>query len=244
MFSADFPVSSRRGGKLYSRPEVSGGHAATAGGLRGPPLQLLVAGRARPWLSRLRALLLWRLRKYLRRGSRRSSAATSGQVKNFKCQSAEITAAESRRDWKKCILDQKKAAINNSSTWRKDSKGVQDKLDEIINIVITLPSILLYNTTFIENLVETDWQDKQGTELADAIYLMVNCSVADTDLNSDPEPHVFGPPGSGPISQRYGFGSGSGSGSFSHQAKIVRKPLISTVLWLFFEKWCKCTFKK
>jgi hypothetical protein len=32
-------------------------------------------------------------------------------------------------------------------------------------------------------------------------------------------PRVFGPPGSGSISQRYG----SGSGSFYHKAKIVRK---------------------
>jgi hypothetical protein len=35
---------------------------------------------------------------------------------------------------------------------------------------------------------------------------------------------VFGPPGSGSTSQRYG------SGSFYHQAKIVRKTLIPTVL--------------
>ncbi len=40
------------------------------------------------------------------------------------------------------------------------------------------------------------------------------------------DPHVFGPPGSGSISQRYG----SGSGSFYHQAKIVRKTLIPTFL--------------
>ncbi len=44
-------------------------------------------------------------------------------------------------------------------------------------------------------------------------------------VNPDPtDPHVFGPPGSGSTSQRYG------SGSFYHQAKIVRKPLIPTVL--------------
>jgi hypothetical protein len=49
-------------------------------------------------------------------------------------------------------------------------------------------------------------------------------SVADPDLDL-PDPHVFGPPGSGSISQRYG----SGSGSF-YQAKIIRKTLISTVL--------------
>ena len=48
-------------------------------------------------------------------------------------------------------------------------------------------------------------------------------SVADPD---PPDPHVFGPPGSGSINQRYG----SGSGSFYHHAKIVRKTLISTIL--------------
>jgi hypothetical protein len=37
--------------------------------------------------------------------------------------------------------------------------------------------------------------------------------------------HVFGPTGSGSIMKRYG----SDSGSFYHQAKIVRKTLISTV---------------
>ncbi len=36
-------------------------------------------------------------------------------------------------------------------------------------------------------------------------------SVGDPDSQV---PHVFGPPGSGSFSQRYGFGSGSGSGPF------------------------------
>ncbi len=54
-------------------------------------------------------------------------------------------------------------------------------------------------------------------------------SVAHPDPNL--YPHVFGPPGSGSISQRYG--SGSGSGSFYHHAKIVRKTLIPIILWLF-----------
>jgi hypothetical protein len=45
---------------------------------------------------------------------------------------------------------------------------------------------------------------------------------------ADPDPHVFGPPGSGSgsTSQRYR----SGSGSFYHHAKIVRKTLILTIL--------------
>ncbi len=49
-------------------------------------------------------------------------------------------------------------------------------------------------------------------------------------VRDPPDPHVFEPPGSGSISKRYG--SGSGTGSFYQQAKIVRKPLIPTVLWL------------
>ncbi len=55
----------------------------------------------------------------------------------------------------------------------------------------------------------------------------VKCSVADPNQDPDPpDPHVFGPPGSGSrsISKRYG------SGSFYHHAKIVRKTLISTIL--------------
>ncbi len=56
----------------------------------------------------------------------------------------------------------------------------------------------------------------------------VECSVADPDPS---DPYVFGPPGSGigSSSQRHG------SGSFHHQAKIVRKTLILTVLLLFFD---------
>jgi len=50
------------------------------------------------------------------------------------------------------------------------------------------------------------------------------------DPNPDPaDPHVFGPPGSGSISQMYG------SGSFYNQAKKVRKTLIPTDLWLSFD---------
>ncbi len=69
---------------------------------------------------------------------------------------------------------------------------------------------------------------------------------------ADPDPQVFGPPGSGSICQSYG------SGSYYHHAKIVGKILIPTIFkivgikilfcdsfWLFiFEKLCKCTFKK
>ncbi len=55
---------------------------------------------------------------------------------------------------------------------------------------------------------------------------MLFVSVPDPD---PPDPHVFGPPGS--TSHR----CGSGSGSFYDQAKIVRKTLIRTVLWLLLD---------
>jgi hypothetical protein len=81
-------------------------------------------------------------------------------------------------------------------------------------------------------------------------FFSLTSSVPDSNPNPDPpDPHVFGPPGSGPIGQRYGSGSGSESGSFYHQAKIVRKILIFscfvTSFGLFIlKKLCKCTFKK
>ncbi len=50
---------------------------------------------------------------------------------------------------------------------------------------------------------------------------------------TDPQdPYVFGSPGSRSISQEIPYGSGSGS--FYYEAKIVRKTLISTVLWLLY----------
>jgi hypothetical protein len=45
----------------------------------------------------------------------------------------------------------------------------------------------------------------------------ISTDVVDPDPEPDPDPqnpHVFGPPGSGSISQRYGSGYGSGSYPF------------------------------
>jgi hypothetical protein len=53
-------------------------------------------------------------------------------------------------------------------------------------------------------------------------FQQADVNVADPE----PNPYVFGPPGSGSVSTRYG----SGSVSFCQQAKIVRKTLIPTVL--------------
>ncbi len=41
--------------------------------------------------------------------------------------------------------------------------------------------------------------------------------------------NVFGPPGSGSISQRYGYGS------YNHLAKIIRKTFIPTLLRPFYD---------
>jgi hypothetical protein len=58
----------------------------------------------------------------------------------------------------------------------------------------------------------------------DTTYIILITGVADPD--------VFGHPGSGFISSRYGSGykTETGPGSFYHQAKIVRKALIPTAL--------------
>ncbi len=55
------------------------------------------------------------------------------------------------------------------------------------------------------------------------LYILASTSVPDPN----PDQHVFGPSGS--ICQRHG------SGSFYHQAKIVRKTSIPTVLRLLFD---------
>ncbi len=49
--------------------------------------------------------------------------------------------------------------------------------------------------------------------------LILYVSVADPEPDPDPlDPHIFGAPGSGSISTRYG----SGSGPFYHQTKIKK----------------------
>jgi hypothetical protein len=63
---------------------------------------------------------------------------------------------------------------------------------------------------------------KSKKKIRKFMFWSAECSL----LTSDPDPHVFGPPGSGSISQRYGYGSRS----FYQQVKIVRKTLIPTVL--------------
>jgi hypothetical protein len=60
-------------------------------------------------------------------------------------------------------------------------------------------------------------------------WFFTNLYISVPDLDP-PDPHVFGPSGSGSTIQRYGSGSGSGSGSFYRHAKIVRKTLIPTIL--------------
>jgi hypothetical protein len=58
---------------------------------------------------------------------------------------------------------------------------------------------------------------------------MLPCSVA----APVPDLYVFRPPGS--VRRRYGYSTESGSGSFHHQAKIIRKTLIPTVMLLLYD---------
>jgi hypothetical protein len=53
-----------------------------------------------------------------------------------------------------------------------------------------------------------------GGNQVTSLHGILGVSVADPNPDP-PDPHVFEPPGSGSISQRYGFGSGS----FYHHAK-------------------------
>ncbi len=73
--------------------------------------------------------------------------------------------------------------------------------------------------TYIAGMVWTKLQVTRKRKIKYLLSYTVRYAQCNTSV-ADPDPHVFGPPGSGSISQRYG----SGSGSFSHQAKIVRKP--------------------
>ncbi len=72
------------------------------------------------------------------------------------------------------------------------------------------------------------WQSPFPIHCLLPIISIIKPSVADPD-SDPPDPHGFGPPGPGFTSPRYG----SGSGSFYRHAKIVRKTLIYTILWLF-----------
>ncbi len=83
-------------------------------------------------------------------------------------------------------------------------------------------SVLLYLPSRLFSSSTDTWPEKN----LDKFFIL--SSVADPDPN--PDPHVFGPPGSGSICQRYGSGSCFGSGSFYHQAKTARKTLIHRVL--------------
>ncbi len=60
----------------------------------------------------------------------------------------------------------------------------------------------------------------------------INFCVEKTSV-ADPDPYVFGPPGFGSASTRYG--SGSESGYFNHLAKLVIKTLLSPILWLLYD---------
>ncbi len=111
----------------------------------------------------------------------------------------------------------------------RDGRSPEVALDEGASQLITLVPVLRVSRHHVPAQVLT----------ISYTYFAVT-SVADPD---PPDQHIFGPPGSGSGStnQRYGSGSvsGFGSGSFYHHAKIIRKTLNPTILWLFltFNLW-------
>jgi hypothetical protein len=76
-----------------------------------------------------------------------------------------------------------------------------------------------------------------GEVIGNSSSLDVFTSVPDTD---PPDPHVFGPPGSGSVSQRYG----SESGSFYDQAKIVRHLFVFLSFKMMYKYLKKVIYRK
>jgi hypothetical protein len=89
------------------------------------------------------------------------------------------------------------------------------------NIIIGLAEKIFLSVPVSLFLIKVYVQNHQTAMAFTMIWGQVKSSVPDP-----PDPHVFGPSGSGSefTSQRYG------SGSFCHQAKMVRKIVIPTVL--------------
>ncbi len=111
----------------------------------------------------------------------------------------------------------------NLSADGQDSPPDMDSASGIPTYCSTVPYLCVLNTVLIL------WR-KTGCDPALFRIYCISSSVADPDPNPDPsDPYVFGPPGSGSVSQSYG------SGSFYHEAKILNKTLIPTVLWLLFD---------
>ncbi len=116
--------------------------------------------------------------------------------------------------------------------WRQVVRSLHLKQETTFTVFYHIPSILslwcvCIKFIFRQLKLRRDWLGNGKKDRKKRAITKLTGSVADPDL------HVFGPSGS--TSQKYGSGSGScsGSGSFYHHAKIVRKTLIPTILWLF-----------
>jgi hypothetical protein len=105
-------------------------------------------------------------------------------------------------------------------------------IQELVSEKFLQVSCYLPSASPVSNLYECQHaiaDSRRLTEMQQPSEHYVCGSVADPD---PPDPHIFGPPGSGSTSQMYRYGSGScsGSGTFYHHAKIVRKNLIPAIL--------------
>jgi hypothetical protein len=77
-----------------------------------------------------------------------------------------------------------------------------------VRAVFVRSNKLGYKMHLLLNTKEITWRRRTVTS---SLY-KISTDVVDPD--PEPDPHVFGPPGSGSISQRYGSGYGSGSYPF------------------------------
>jgi hypothetical protein len=105
----------------------------------------------------------------------------------------------------------------------------------------------------LRNFIKS-WESEPGILEGSVFWILPTCekisvSASVADLDPDlPDPHVFGPPGSGSTSQRYGSGSGSCSGSISqrHGSPDPDPPqnVMDPQHWFLLTLWAmrKCPF--
>ncbi len=97
------------------------------------------------------------------------------------------------------------------SKWMKNRKRTK-------KFCITLSKLLFKSNLFKSNLI--------------VLFRTRVLSGYESPDSRNPDLYVFGPSGSRSVSKRYGTGSRFGIRILHHQAEIVRKPLVSTILWL------------
>ncbi len=117
--------------------------------------------------------------------------------------------------------------MSNPDPWNTDA---QDCLGCVGTLVAGQRGVQRVGQSMLAQVARAYENIKTGSPLFVGVPY-IQCSGYGSESGST----CFWPPGSGSTSQRYGSGSGSGfgSGSFYHHAKIIRKTLNPTILWIF-----------